>query len=52
MAVMVRVPTPLRRLTNGQDKLEVEATNISEIENRTEILSLNETVALFSERTF
>ena len=31
MAVMVRVPTPLRRLTNGQDKLEVEATNISEM---------------------
>ena len=31
MAVMVRVPTPLRRLTNGQDKLEVEAANISEM---------------------
>ncbi len=30
MAVMVRVPTPLRRLTNNQDKVEVEASTIGE----------------------
>jgi molybdopterin synthase sulfur carrier subunit len=27
---MVRVPTPLRRLTNNQDKVEVEASTIAE----------------------
>ncbi len=30
MGVMVRVPTPLRRLTNNQDKVEVEASTIGE----------------------
>ena len=30
MGVMVRVPTPLRRLTNNQDKVEVEASTIAE----------------------
>ena len=30
MGVLVRVPTPLRRLTNNRDKVEVEATTIAE----------------------
>ncbi len=30
MAVTVRVPTPLRRLTDGQGEIEVEASNIRE----------------------
>ncbi len=30
MAVVVRVPTPLRRLTNGQGEIEVEAGTIRE----------------------
>ena len=29
MSVMVRIPTPLRRMTNGQDKVEVESANLS-----------------------
>ena len=29
--VMVRIPAPLRRITNGQDKLELEASNLGEI---------------------
>ena len=31
MGVMVRVPTPLRRLTNGQDKIDVTASTVSEL---------------------
>jgi len=31
MATTVRIPTPLRRLTNGQDKLEIESANVSEM---------------------
>jgi molybdopterin synthase sulfur carrier subunit len=30
MAVIVRVPTPLRRLTNGQGEVQVEAHTIRE----------------------
>lgn len=30
MAVTVRVPTPLRRLTDGQGEIEVQATTIRE----------------------
>ena len=30
MTVVVRIPTPLRRLTNGQGEVEVEAKNIRE----------------------
>ena len=26
--VLVRIPTPLRRITNGQDKVEIEAANV------------------------
>ena len=29
MGVTVRIPTPLRRMTNGQDKLEMDATTLS-----------------------
>ena len=29
MGAMVRIPTPLRRMTNGQDKLEMEASTLS-----------------------
>ena len=31
MSVMVRIPTPLRRVTNGQDKVTVEGTTLNEI---------------------
>ena len=29
MGILVRVPTPLRKLTNGQDKLDIAASSIS-----------------------
>ena len=28
MSVVVRIPTPLRRMTNGQDKVQVETGNL------------------------
>ena len=28
MSIVVRIPTPLRRLTNGQDKVDVEADSL------------------------
>ena len=31
MSVMVRIPTPLRRLTSGQDKVSVEEGNLNDI---------------------
>jgi len=31
MSVMVRIPTPLRRMTNGKDKVEVESTVLGEL---------------------
>ncbi len=31
MSVTVRIPTPLRRVTNGQDKVTVEGSNLSEV---------------------
>ena len=31
MSVTVRIPTPLRRVTNGQDKVSVEGTDLNEI---------------------
>ena len=31
MSVMVRIPTPLRRVTNGQDKVNVEGSTLSEV---------------------
>ena len=29
MGVLVRIPTPLRRMTNGQDKLEITESTLS-----------------------
>ena len=29
MGVLVRIPTPLRRMTNGQDKVEMEESTLS-----------------------
>ena len=31
MAVKVRIPTPLRKITNGSDEVSVEGGNISEL---------------------
>ena len=31
MSVMVRIPTPLRRLTNGTAKVEIESVNLGEL---------------------
>ena len=31
MAVMVRIPTPLRRMTNGLDKVEMQESKLSEL---------------------
>ena len=36
MSILVRIPTPLRRVTNGQDKGSVEGSTVNEI-----ILSLD-----------
>jgi len=31
MSITVRIPTPLRKLTNGADEVSVEGTNIGEL---------------------
>ena len=31
MSVTVRIPTPLRRVTNGQDKVSVEGSTLDEV---------------------
>ena len=31
MGVMVRIPTPLRKMTNGQAKVEVDPANLGEL---------------------
>lgn len=31
MSVLVRIPTPLRRLTAGQDKVDAEGSTLSEV---------------------
>ncbi|MAP39267.1 MAG: molybdopterin synthase sulfur carrier subunit [Dehalococcoidia bacterium] len=31
MSIMVRIPTPLRRVTNGQDKVEVNGDSVGAI---------------------
>ena len=31
MSILVRVPTPLRRLTGGQDKVSVEGSDVDEV---------------------
>lgn len=33
MAVLIRIPTPLRRMTNGLDKVQVEASTLAELIN-------------------
>ena len=38
MAVIVRIPTPLRRLTNGQGEVQVEAHTIREAVEKLESL--------------
>ena len=36
MSVMVRIPTPLRRLTKGEDKVSVDGASLGEIVNALE----------------
>jgi molybdopterin synthase sulfur carrier subunit len=36
MGVLVRIPTPLRRMTNGLDKVEMEESSLSEMINNLE----------------
>lgn len=31
MGVLIRVPSPLRRITNGQDKIDIEASTVVEL---------------------
>ena len=31
MSVTVRIPTPLRRITNGQDKVSVDGQDLEEV---------------------
>ena len=31
MSVLVRIPTPLRRMTNGQAKIEMQSSNLGEL---------------------
>ena len=31
MSAMVRIPAPLRRITNGQDKVDAEGENVNEV---------------------
>jgi molybdopterin synthase sulfur carrier subunit len=31
MGVVVRIPTPLRRMTNGQEKVEMEASDLADM---------------------
>ena len=31
MSVMVRIPTPLRRMTNGESKVEIDSSNLGEL---------------------
>ena len=33
MGVMIRIPSPLRRITGGQDRVEVEVPGIGILEN-------------------
>ncbi len=36
MAVLVRIPTPLRRMTNGLSQVEMDESNLSEMIDRLE----------------
>ena len=31
MSVMIRIPTPLRRMTNGQAKVEIDVSNVGDM---------------------
>ena len=31
MSVMIRIPTPLRRMTNGQAKVEIDVNNVGDM---------------------
>ena len=31
MSVLVRIPTPLRRMTNGESKVEMDSSNLGEL---------------------
>ncbi len=31
MSILVRIPTPLRRMTNGEAKVEIESSNVAEL---------------------
>ena len=31
MSVLIRIPTPLRRLTNGEAKVEMDSTNLGDL---------------------
>ena len=31
MSVLIRIPTPLRRMTNGQAKVEIDANNVGDM---------------------
>ncbi len=37
MSVIVRIPTPLRRLTQGEDKVSVDGENLGEIVDALEV---------------
>ena len=38
MSVLIRIPTPLRRLTSGVDKVQVEGSNLSIVIDELDIL--------------
>ena len=31
MSVLIRIPTPLRRMTNGQSKVEIDVSNVGDM---------------------
>ena len=37
MSVLIRIPTPLRRMTNGEGKVELESGTMSEIVERLDV---------------
>ncbi len=45
MSVLVRIPTPLRRMTNGQDKVELDSATLGQL-----VDGLNATYPGFKER--
>ena len=45
MGVLVRIPTPLRRMTNGQDKVELDSATLGQL-----VDGLNATYPGFKER--